>query len=374
MLMRALLVLFLASVLNAKSFIYLGAYQEEILVLDDDTFAIVKKIKLKTGQPRQLLLTNDKKKLIVVTNRYSGIEVIDLVKNEVVDTWILATDDKRVRPTSVAVDPTGNLLYLISATYTKAIDRWEIGKSKISVLDISQHKIVKEVDYPKEEQATEYDEGELRISPDGKSLYKFGENVLVFDTTTLDLAKKIDLTKPTFAGMGPISFGSGIDPHDDPGTMTSMFISADPYVHRKIFGIGKFDLNTREFTFSPIGTVVPNMGRGDEGAYSNLRLTPDRKTGYTVAIVGEHGDKACQFWAFDLVGKTLKDKADFPCNSRFSFANSYNGDKLLIFGAGFEISLYDAATMKFVKTVNLGEDVTMSGILMVPSQALAAGQ
>ncbi len=364
----------MASVLSAKSFIYLGAYQEEILILDDDNFNIVKRIKLKTGQPRQLLLTNDKKKLIVITNRYSGVEVIDLVKNEVVDTWLVATDNNRVRPTSVAVDPTGNLLYLISATYTKAIDRWEIGKSKISVLDISQHKIVKELDYPKEEEATEYDEGELRVSPDGKSLYKFGEAVLVFDTSTLQLAKKIDLTKPTFAGMGPINFGSGIDPHDDPGTMTSMFISSDPYVHRRIFGIGKFDLNTREFTFSPIGTAVPNMGMGDEGAYSNLRLTPDRKTGYTVAIVGEHGDKTCQFWAFDLAAKTLKDKADFPCNSRFSFANSYNGDKLLIFGAGFEISLYDAATMKFIRTVNLGEDVTMSGILMVPSAALGAGQ
>jgi hypothetical protein len=374
MLIKTLLVLLIATSLNAKSYMYLGAYQEEILVLDDDTFAIVKKIKLKTGQPRQLILTQDKKKMVVVTNRYTGIEVIDLVKNEVIDSWVLASDNKRIRPSSVALDPTGHLLYLIGASYTKTIDRWEIGKSKITILDLTQHEVVKEVNYPKEEEATEYDEGEFRVSPDGKSLYKFGENVLVFDTSTLELVKKIDLQKPTFAGMGPINFGSGIDPHDDPNSMTSMFISSDPYVHRKIFGIGKFDLNTREFTFSPVGTVVPNMGAGDEGAYSNLRLTPDRKTGYTVAIVGEHGDKACQFWAFDLVGKTLKEKVDFPCNSRFSFANSYSGDKLLIFGAGFEVSLYDATTMKFIRTVNLGEDVTMSGILMVPSEALASGQ
>lgn len=374
MLKRVLLVLSLATALNAKSFMYLGAYQEEILVLDDDTFTIVKKIKLKTGQPRQMLLTQDKKKMVVMTNRNSGLEVIDLVKNEVIDSWVLGSDTKRIRPTSIALDPTGHILYLVSATYTKTIDRWEIGKSKVTALDLAAHKLIKEVDYPKDEMATEFDEGEFRVSPDGKSLYKFGENVLVFDTSKLEMVKKIDLQKPTFAGMGPINFGSGIDPHDDPNFMTSMFISSDPYVHRKIFGIGKFDLNTREFTFSPVGTVVPNMGEGDEGAYSNLRLTPDRKTGYTVAIVGQHGDKACQFWAFDLVGTTLKEKVDFPCNSRFSFANSYAGDKLLIFGAGFEVSIYDAATMKFVRTVNLGEDVTMSGILMVPSEALAAGQ
>ena len=53
MLIRALLILLIASSLNAKSYMYLGAYQEEILVLDDDTFTVVKKIKLKTGQPRQ---------------------------------------------------------------------------------------------------------------------------------------------------------------------------------------------------------------------------------------------------------------------------------------------------------------------------------
>ena len=169
--------------------------------------------------------------------------------------------------------------------------------------------------------------------------------------------------------MGPINFAPEVDPHDDANSSTALFVTSDPFVHREIYGIGMFNLNTREMTFSPLGTIIPGMGSG-EGGMSNLRLTPDRKTGYAVAISGIHGDKACQFWSLDIPSRTVKAREDFPCNSRFTFSNSYNGNDLLIFGAGFEIQVYDASTMKLRKTVNLGVDVTMSGMIIVPSDAV----
>jgi tricorn protease-like protein len=85
-----------------------------------------------------------------------------------------------------------------------------------------------------------------------------------------------------------------------------------------------------------------------------------------VAYLGELGDKTCQFWSFDIDRKQLTARQEFTCNSRFYFSNSYDGKDLLIFGAGFEIYVYDAATMKLKKTVNLGYDVTMSGLIVVP--------
>jgi len=101
---------------------------------------------------------------------------------------------------------------------------------------------------------------------------------------------------------------------------------------------------------------------------SNIRLSSDRKTGYAVASFGQHGDKTCQFWSFDIPKKALTDRADFPCNSRFYFSSSYDGKDLLIFGAGFEIFLYDASTLKAKKTVNLGYDVTMAGMIVLSPQ------
>jgi hypothetical protein len=144
--------------------------------------------------------------------------------------------------------------------------------------------------------------------------------------------------------------------------VTALFETEDPFVHRHTFGIGHFNLNTREFTFDPIGTVVP--GKNEEG--SIVRLSADRKFGYTVASYGMHGDKTCQFWSFDIPQKKLLAKSDFTCNTRFYFSNSYDGNDLLIFGAGFEIGVYDAATLKLKKTVNLKNDVTMAGMIIVP--------
>jgi hypothetical protein len=43
---------------------------------------------------------------------------------------------------------------------------------------------------------------------------------------------------------------------------------------------------------------------------------------------------------------------------------SGDGKKLYIYGAGFEIEVYDAATLKYEKTWDLGNDVTGNLIVL----------
>ncbi len=359
--------LLLASLaLPSQAAIYMGDYQGEVIVIDDSTYAITKHIKLKTGIPREMLLMPDKKRLLVMTSEFSGIEIVDLEKGEVVDSWQMDTPTTRLRPTSMAVDPTGRYVYTMSATYTKKIDRWDIGEDKLAVIDLVEKKIVRSELFPKDKKPNSFGMS-FRVSPDGKSLYLFGESVLIFSTDTLKLDKEINLEKPVYPGMSRVNFVPEIDPHDSPDSVTALFQTEDPYVHRRIFGIAKFDLNTRTFNFDPIGTTVP--GKSEEGGMSNIRLSADRNTGYAVASFGEHGDKSCQFWSFDVRKKALLARQEFTCNSRFYFSSSYVGNELLIFGAGFEIFVYDASTLKLKKTVNLGYDVTMSGMIVVPPQS-----
>jgi hypothetical protein len=40
--------------------------------------------------------------------------------------------------------------------------------------------------------------------------------------------------------------------------------------------------------------------------------------------------------------------------------------KLYIYGAGFDIEVYDAATLKYEKTWDLNNDVTNTGIVVPP--------
>ncbi len=362
----ALVLLTALMTLQARAAIYLATYKGELLTIDDSTYNVVRKTKFKTGLARMMLLMPDKKRMLIMTSRYSGFEIIDLEKGEVVDAWDLGTNTARLRPTSMALDPTGRYVYTIMALYTKKIDRWEIGDDKLAVIDLVEHKVVRQELFPKDKKQGRFGTG-VRISPDGKSLYLFGNSVLIFDTATLKLAKEINLAKPMFPGMARVNFIPEIDPHDSPETVTALFQTEDPYVHRAIFGVGKFDLNTRNFDFTPIGTSVP--WKGDGGGMSNVRLSEDRKTGYAVASFGENGDKTCQFWSFDIPSKTLKAREEFACNSRFSFSSSYDGKDLLLFGAGFEISVYDAATLKLKKVVNLGNDVTMSGMVVTAPES-----
>jgi hypothetical protein len=66
-----------------------------------------------------------------------------------------------------------------------------------------------------------------------------------------------------------------------------------------------------------------------------------------------------------LSSNKITGRNEFSCRSRFSFGISGNGKKLYIYGAGFEIEVYDAATMKYEKTWDLNNDVTMGGLIAV---------
>jgi hypothetical protein len=45
---------------------------------------------------------------------------------------------------------------------------------------------------------------------------------------------------------------------------------------------------------------------------------------------------------------------------------SSDGKKLYIYGAGFEIEVYDAATLKYERTWDLNTDITPAGIVVLP--------
>jgi hypothetical protein len=110
--------------------------------------------------------------------------------------------------------------------------------------------------------------------------------------------------------------------------------------------------------YDPIGPAPAGM--------AGLQVTPDKKSAYTIVANGANGNKRCEFWKFDLTNDRLTQKAEVTCRTRFSFGMSSNGQKLYIYGAGFEIEVYDAATLQLEKTWDLNTDVTYAGIAVLP--------
>ncbi len=334
-----------------------------MLVIKESNYQIVKRIELKTDVPRTLVLTADRSKLIVTTIKNTGLETIDLAKGEVTDSFTLGSNNSRVSMAGMAVDPTGSLVYTNITTSNKLIDRWEIGEQKMAVIDLKQHKIVKEVEVPladRPQVTGSYRGGNYRVSPDGKFLYQFAKTINIYDTSTLKKIQTIDLTKPTFPGMENVTFAPEVDPNDDLNTLTGIFNTQDPIVHREVFGIATFHLNERKFEFTAIGPAVTGV--------SNIRYTPDHKRAYAVAITGTHGDRHCEFWGIDVANTKLARRQEFDCRPRFSFATSSTGKELFIYSAGFELEVYDSDTMKLQKTISLDADITTPMVTVIPVQ------
>jgi DNA-binding beta-propeller fold protein YncE len=340
----------------AGATIYLGTWPNKILVIDEAQGKIIDEIKLESGPPLDLIVSHDKKKLFVVTTKMT-LEVVDLQTRKSISHFDLVGPGQRMFPLGAAIDPHGKYLYTTMRTATKEIDRFKLDKAKFAVIDVEQKKISKTFDFPKE-----FDSGfgflaGYKVSPDGKLLYVFKEDILIFDLETFKQVDKIELSKPLYPGSFPISFRGGDDPNDEPGFVTAVFNATDTVIKRPIFGIARINLQTKAVDFTPIGPAAPMTG---------LELTPDRKTGYVVAYNGQGSTRRTEFWVFDVAERRLIRKMEFESRTRFNFAISGDGKKLYIYGAGPTIEIWDAATLKLEKTITLDGDAITQMLVLRP--------
>lgn len=339
--------------------LFMGSYPDKLVVFDEAKGEMTGKVLLETGLPTSLRLSNDRKKLYVTTITTSGIEVIDTTTQKVVNKFSLNTPTTRYRFNGGVPDNSGRYFYTIAQKFEKLVDRYKVDDPQYVVIDLQQKKVVRSAPIEKEDEAIRnaWRVG-MMMSPDNKYLYLFRDKSLILDTATLKVVDRIDLAKPDMLGMENGSFGGGVEALRRPDQYVSLFTSQDPYVRNKVFGVARFDLASREFTFSPIGPAPESM--------AGLQVTPDGKSAYTVVTNGTLGNKRCEFWHFDMKSYAVIDKAEFQCRSRFQFGMSNDGAKLYIYGASFDIEVYDAKTLKYEKTWDLGHDTTGAGLVMVP--------
>lgn len=339
-----------------QQLLYLAAWPHQIVIFDATQEKVVDTIDLKTDVPDFLILSPDKKKLYLNTVKDNSIVTIDLATRKPTSSFSLNSGNRNVRVMGLTPDPTGKYLYGLATVITKQLDHYEIDPPSFIVIDLAAGKIIRTSEFPKDEDRSGV-YADLRVSPDGKLLYLFGQNILVFDTTSFHVVKKIDLAKPLNPGVENLSMDLLDDPNELPGKVTSVFQFSDPYVHRVVFGIGSVDLAKLSFDVSAVGPV-------EAGRLMPLRLTPDRKVGYTVAINGSPGNRRCEFWAFDMPSRKLIRKREFDGRNRFSFDLSADGSKIFIYGAGYDIEVYDANTFELRSNVVLPGDVTSNMIVM----------
>ena len=336
--------------------LYLPAYPNAVLVFDESKGQVVDRILLETGTPMSIRLAPDHKKIYVTTIDHNGIEVIDVATRKVINHFALNTATTQYRFRGGAVSPDGKLFYTVTREIDKLPEHFDVKRAKYTVIDLEQQKIVKTADMSVEDERS--NRLSYEVSPDGKYLYQFGPKIKILQSSDFKVVDELDLAEPDFGALENVRLGSDLDLISQPGVHTSVFNSSDPIVHNRIFGLARLNLATRQVDYDPIGPAPAGM--------AGLQVTPDKKSAYTVVANGANGNKRCEFWKFDLSSDRLTERAEVPCRTRFSFGMSSDGKKLYIYGAGFEIEVYDAATLKWEKTWDLQNDVTYAGIAVLP--------
>jgi hypothetical protein len=341
---------------GGNNMLYVGTYAGSIQIFDEATERLAGEIKLKTGIPRSLVLSFNKQRFYVLDSTYEKIEIVDIATRSTVDTFTLSSGPTRTRIRSMQVDPLERFMILLTRSATKRADRWEISDVKLQLYDLKTKAITRDVPWPGGEARENVN---IRFSPDGKLLYFFGDDILIVETDKFTEVDTWALSRPLEQGLGRMSFGAIDDVNDDPGFFTGLFSVQDPVMNRRIMGIGRVNLAAKSVEFHPIG---PAEGVG-------FAMAPDRKKGY--GLLQQIG--RFEFWSFDLEQKKLLNRTPFNGRPRMALRVSSNGRLLYIYQAGATIDVYEAATYKYLRTIEMNADQT-TGLFSLPRPAPATTQ
>jgi DNA-binding beta-propeller fold protein YncE len=329
--------------------LYIGGWPNKIFIIDEATEKVTGSIDVTSGAPTRLTLSKDKKTFYLVNALADTVEVVDVAGRKSVDHFTLSEGLKKTRIRSLIADPLDRFVIMLVKTAEKKVDRFEISPPTLVVYDLKQHKVSRTIPWPNNEER----EGvNIMMSPDGKLLYFFADDVLIYDTTEFKQVDKWELSRPIEEGLGRFDFGPRDVTYEEPGFYSGIFNVQDPVQNRRIMGIARVNLAGKNVDFWALGPSRP----------VGFSLAPDRKKAY--GLLQEIGHY--EFWTFDLEHHKLGAKVEFPGRPRMALRTSSNGKVLYIYQAGHTIDLYEASTYKYLRTLTLDADTTTE-LLVVPS-------
>jgi glutamine cyclotransferase len=341
---------------------YLATWPHTIHVIDMNQEKIVDNIDIPTDIARSIVLSQDQTKLYCLTLRDNSIVTIDLKTRKVTDSFSMNTPTENNKLAGLLVSPDGKIAYTSITTITKKLDHYDVGTAHRVQIDMATHKIV----YTAPDAAGGAGGGGggggrggggQRMSPDGKYLYSFGTSIQIYNTSDLKLVKTIPLEEAvSMQDLPELSLTVDNDPNAPPGILYAFFNTTDPYVHRRTLGLAEIDLD--KMTVNNMTEIAPSAT-----GVQRLSLSPDRKYGYTSVTTGQYGDRVSEFWVFDMTTHKIIAKKQFPGRTRFTFGLSADGKKLLIYGAGFSIEIYDSKTLELTKVLETGGDSTANMVV-----------
>src|SRR5215470_11614952 len=160
----------------------IGSYPKQYWIIDEATEKVTGTIPYTSGIPRRTTLSRDGKRFYTTEAAMEKIEIIDIAQRKTIDTFTLSEGNKKVRIRSIEPDPLHRFVMMVTASATKQVDRFEIGTPTLVQFDLKEHKIVRTIPWPKNE---ERQFANMMFSPDSKLMYLFSDqDVLIYETNS----------------------------------------------------------------------------------------------------------------------------------------------------------------------------------------------
>jgi len=346
---------------SLKGLMYVGTIDHKLLIIDEASANVVGEIPL-GGIPRTTVLSTDKTKLYILTTQLE-LETVDLATRQVISSFSLS-DGKSIPRlmrqysrgfSGLVPDPGGRYIYTTLKVTVKEIDHFRNDPPVFVKIDLQDKKVVQTIPFPKG-----YDDGfgfdaSFKISPDGKLLYVFDDDIAVLDIDDLHRVDRIELSKPEYPGASPYRLAANDDPNDAPGIVTNIFTSVDPDVHKETLGLAKLDLATKKVEYTPLGPAFPMVG---------FALSPDRKLGYSLMVYNTGANRVTEWWLWDIAAHKVIKREFFHPSRINRIALTSDGSKIMLYGGGSSIEFFDAKTLKSTKLVFLNKDTTTNLITL----------
>ena len=198
----------------------------------------------------------------------------------------------------------------------------------------------------------------LRFSPDGKLLYVFGQQIVIYDAATMRQVDSWDLSVPGESGMGRLDPGAFDESTDQPGFVTGVFTMRDALQHRDLLVVGRINLLAKTIETFPLGPAPV-------GGSISFTIAPDRSRAHVLhQQVGRH-----ELWTIDMVTYRVLSRVPIPSRPRMQVRASSSGQLLYFYEAGRLIELYTADATRRLRTITLDSDMMYGTFVIVPGAA-----
>jgi len=335
-----------------KAYFWFRMWPGQLVKYDIEKDEVALQVESPGGVAHGMQLSHDRSKFFLVTNQKSTIESYDSVTGEFLEQYNFAEPGYIIRIDQVRELPGGTHWYVKIDKVKRETDHFKVEEAEWLLYDHAEWHVDKRMKkLPKEIGRS------ARISPDGTKWHVMGKDITILDPKTLKEEGKIELSKPLYTGMGPISV-RGEDFYDwqNPKAYKMIYRMRDPVKKdRSLGGIVEIDLVENK--------IAKLTEWGASLRSRRLFMTRDKKLGIGTKSTGERreqsdgDDPVATLINYDLeTGKKLLETRVEVRNGLNLAGISPDGTKIYFMGRGHELVIFTGEHV-YLKTVDLGGEV-----------------